>query len=247
MDGMMYLAMKGAQQTMQAQALHTHNLANSNTTGFRADLAVFKSQPAKESGEDTRSELPTQANGVNFSQGQLINTGRELDVAINGSGFIAVQAPDGSEAYTRAGNLNISANGMMETGAGHPVLGNNGPIALPPAEKLEIGADGTISIRPLGQGANTLAVVNRIRLVNPPVESLHKGTDGLLHTKEETVLIPDAKIALSPGTLEGSNVNAVESMISIIALARAFELQAKLMKSAGDINTSSTQLMRLNY
>ncbi|MDP1707785.1 MAG: flagellar basal-body rod protein FlgF [Gammaproteobacteria bacterium] len=245
MDRMIYVAMNGAQQTMLAQSIHTHNLANVSTTGFRADLAVFQSLPVSGPGWASRTYAQPQASEVDLTQGQIMNTGRELDVAINGVGFIAVQAPDGSEAYTRTGDLQISPNGLLETGAGHPVLGNGGPIALPPAEKIEIGADGTISIRPVGQSATTLAIVDRIRLVNPPPESLGKSADGLLRDKEGIQAVPDAKIRLISGALEGSNVNAVEAMVSIIALARGFEVQVKLMKAAEETDSASAQLMRL--
>ena len=203
MDRMVYVAMNGAQQRMLAQAVHTNNLANVSTTGFRADLAAFQNVPVTGPGWASRAYAQPQPNGVNLAQGPLITTGRELDVAINGAGFIAVQAPDGSEAYTRAGDLRISGNGVLETGAGHAVLGNGGPISIPPSEKLEIGADGTISMRPVGQSAATLAVVDRIRLVNPPAESLQKGTDGLLRTKDGIPATPDAKVQLATGTLEG--------------------------------------------
>lgn len=245
MDRMIYVAMNGAHQTTLAQAVHTHNLANVSTNGFRADLAAFQNLPVTGPGWASRAYSQPQQNGVDLTQGQIMNTGRELDIAINGTGFIAVQAPDGSEAYTRTGDLHISPNGLLETGAGHPVLGNGGPIALPPAEKVEIGADGTISIRPVGQSAATLAIVDRIRLVNPPLESLIKGTDGLLRDKEGIQAAPDAKIKIVSGSLEGSNVNAVEAMVNIIALARGFEVQVKLMKTAEETDSASAQLMRL--
>lgn len=242
---MVYVAMNGAQQTTLAQAIHTNNLANVSTTGFRADLAAFQSLPVTGPGWASRAYAQPQPNGVDLSSGPLITTGRDLDIAINGTGFIAVQAPDGSEAYTRAGDLHISPNGLLATGAGHLVLGNGGPIALPPAEKLEIGADGTISIRPVGQSATTLAIVDRIRLVNPAPESLRKGADGLLRSQDGIQAAPDAKVQVSPGALEGSNVNAVEAMINIIALAREFEVQVKMMKTAEETDSASTQLMRL--
>lgn len=245
MDRMIYVAMNGAQQTMLAQAVHTHNLANVSTTGFRADLAAFQSLPVAGPGWASRAYAQPQPNGVNLAPGPLITTGRELDVAINGPGFIAVQAPDGSEAYTRAGDLRISGNGVLETGAGHPVLGNGGPIALPPAEKLEIGADGTISIRPVGQSVSTLAVVDRIRLVNPPLDTLEKGSDGLLRSKGGLQAAPDAKVQIATGALEGSNVNAVDAMVNIIALAREFDMQVKLMRTAQEHDSASAQIMRL--
>lgn len=245
MDRMVYVAMNGAQHTMLAQAVHTHNLANASTTGFRADLAAFQGLPGTGKELGSRAYAQPRSNGVDLAPGPLVTTGRELDVAVNGAGFIAVQAPDGSEAYTRAGDLHISGNGVLETGAGHPVLGNGGPIAIPPAEKLEIGADGTISIRPVGQSVSTLAVVDRIRLVNPPPETLEKGSDGLLRSKDGLSAAPDAKVQIATGTLEGSNVNAVDAMVNIIALAREFDMQVKLMRSAQENDAASTQIMRL--
>lgn len=245
MDRLLYIAMSGARETMRAQAVNTNNLANANTTGFQADLEAFRSLPVYGPGYESRVYSVTQGEGVDFSPGSSVSTGRELDVAINGEGWIGVQAPDGNEAYTRAGDLQVDSFGLLKTGAGHPVMGNSGPIALPPYEKIEIAPDGTISVRPLGQAANALAVVDRIKLVNPPGSELRKGNDGLIRRSGGTPAEADAAVRVQSGSIESSNVNAIEAMVNLIQLARQFEAQVKVMKSAEDNDRASSQLMRM--
>src|SRR5690554_3215193 len=185
MDKALYVSMTGASQNMLAQKAHANNLANVNTTGFKADMAQARAMPVFGEHFPTRAYAMTERPATDFEQGNMIDTGRELDLAVAGPGWIAVQADDGSEAMTRAGELNIDANGMLRTGAGLPVLGNGGPVALPPSAKVEIGADGTISIVPLGAAPNELVEVDRIKLVNPPFDQLQKGTDGLIRRRAE--------------------------------------------------------------
>lgn len=245
MDRLLYIAMSGAKETMLAQTVNTHNLANANTTGFRADLQAFQSLPVYGSVYPSRVYALTESMEVDFNPGALITTGRDLDVAINGDGWIGVQAPDGNEAYTRAGDLKINVNGLLTTGTGHPVMGNAGPVAIPPFEKLEIGADGTLSIQPLGQNPNTLAVVDRIKLVNPDIANLKKGDDGLIRMRDTQIAPPDARVRLQAGSLESSNVNSVESMVNMIRLARQFEIQIKMMSTAEENDEATTQLMRI--
>lgn len=246
MDRMIYLAMSGAKQTLHAQALATHNLANVNTTGFKADLAAARSMPVFGDGQASRVYAMTERPGINFDSGSVQFTGNELDFAINGDGFIAVMAADGTEAYTRRGDLKINENGMLENGAGQLVLGNGGPIALPPSEKIEIGVDGTISVRPIGQDASTLAQVDRLKLVNPQLSDLEKSEDGLFRLKSGEPAEPDAIVQVIPGSLEGSNVNAVGEMVSMINLQRQFELQIKAMKTVEENDSAAAQLLRMN-
>jgi flagellar basal-body rod protein FlgF len=247
MDRMLYIAMTGAAHTMRAQTVNSNNLANANTTGFRADLAAFSTQELQGPGHDSRAYGTATRGSVDFNEGPIIQTGRELDVAIQGEGWIAVQGADGSEAYTRAGDLKIDPNGLLVTGAGYPVLGNSGaPIAIPPAEKMEIGVDGTISIRPVGQGAETLAVVDRIRLVNPELNNMQKGEDGLFRTRDQQPAIPDAGVRVASGAIEGSNVSAVEGLVRMIELSRQFEMQVKMMKTAEDNDRASAQIMSIS-
>jgi flagellar basal-body rod protein FlgF len=182
---------------------------------------------------------------VDFKHGAIVHTGRDLDVAINGDGWFAVQARDGSEAYTRRGDLKVDANGLLSTGNGLPVLGNGGPIAIPPAEKIEIAADGTISIRPLGQGAGELAEIDRIKMVAPSLEGMRKGQDGLLRQQDGQSLEADAEVQLATGALESSNVNIVDSMVDMIDFSRRFEMQVKMMKTAEQTDESSASIMRM--
>jgi flagellar basal-body rod protein FlgF len=245
MDRSVYIAASSNKYTMLTQAVNANNLANINTPGFRADLMAVRSLPVSGPGYATRVYSGAAQPGVEFRQGPVLSTGRDLDVAIRGAGWIAVQAKDGTEGYTRAGNLQVTEAGLLLTGSGQPVLGNNGPIAIPPAEKMEIGADGTISIRPVGQEASTLAVVDRIKLVNPPMTQLRKNEHGLLQLPNNETAPADAGVTLESGSLESSNVDAIGAMISMIDMARDFELKIKLMKTDEENAASAAQLLRL--
>jgi flagellar basal-body rod protein FlgF len=244
MDRMLYVAMSGAKETLIAQGNATNNLANASTPGFLADFNQFRSMPVFGSGYPTRVYALDERPQVDFSRGHIEQTGRDLDVALQGEGWIAVQASDGTEGYTRRGDLWIDENGLLKTGNGLPVLGNGGPIAIPPAEKIDIGSDGTISIRPLGQAANQLATVDRIKLVNPSPSDLEKGKDGLVHLKDGGEADFDAEQRLSTGALEASNVNVVNEMVHMIELARRFEMQVKMMKSAEDNAEAGAAILR---
>ncbi len=245
MDRMLYVAMNGAKQIELHQATNSHNLANASTTGFRADFDAIRSLPVYGPGNPTRVFSVDERSGINFSAGEVSQTGRELDVSIIGEGFIAIQAPDGSEAYTRAGDLHIANGGLLQTGSGHSVMGNDGPVALPPFEKLDIAADGTLSIVPVGQDASALAVVDRIKLVKPAVDQLEKGLDGLIRSNDQVPFAADASVRVAAGTVEGSNVNAISELINMIELARKYEMHVKLMETAENNDASSTSIMRL--
>lgn len=246
MDQSIFLAMSGAQQTLLAQALNAHNLANVSTVGFRADLSQFRSMPLFGETFNSRVFAEVEAPGVNLAPGALETTGRELDIAVNGAGWIAVQAPDGSEAYTRAGDLQIaSVGGVLETGAGHPVLGDGGPVVLPPFQKLEVGADGTISIIPLGQQASNLVQLDRIKLVSLPLDGLEKGPDGLIRQGTGETAEADASVSLISGALEGSNVNMVDGLVEMIGLARRFEMQVKMMQTVDENESRAAALLQL--
>ncbi|MGI9232467.1 MAG: flagellar basal-body rod protein FlgF [Woeseiaceae bacterium] len=245
MDEMIFLAMTGAKQTEYAQTINSNNLANVSTTGFRADLHSFSSVPIDGPGIETRINPVIDSYGTDFSQGPVSTTGRDLDVAVRGDGFIAVQAPDGSEAYTRAGDLRIEAGGLLSTGAGHLVMGNGGPVAIPPNSSLEIGGDGTISVQPLGQGPETLAIVDRIKLVNPDVSLMQKGSDGLLRMAEGETAVVDAGVSLMAGALEQSNVNVAKTLVNMIELARQYEMQVNVIKTSEENADSAAQMMRL--
>ena len=246
MDRALYVAMNGAKQVQLHQATNTNNLANASTTGFRADFDAINSLPVKGPGYESRIYSQDERSGIDFSNGALQQTGRELDIAVNGTGFIEIQSPDGGSAYTRAGDLHTTSAGLLETGAGHPVLGNDGPIALPPFEKLEIAEDGTISILPVGQEATTLATIDRIKLVNANTDDLYKDNDGLLRAVPGASIEADASVTVMSGVLESSNVNTVSELLDMIELTRNFEMHIKAMQSIEENDSSATQLLRLN-
>lgn len=246
MDRMLYLAASGAAQIMNRMAANTNNLANANTTGFQADLSAARAQPVFGEGHASRVYAMAERPGVDFSRGTVIATGNELDVAVNGDGWIAVQGSDGREAYTRAGDLRVDATGQLTNGAGFPVMGDAGPIVVPPFEALEIGVDGTISIRPVGQAPNTLAQVGRIKLVDHVPELLDKGNDGLLRTRDGSPLPPSTQVTLLSGNLESSNVSMVDAMTNMIELSRAFEMQVKLLKTAEENDAQSARMMQMS-
>lgn len=232
MDKSIYVAMSGARETLRAQASNSHNLANASTTGFRADLSAFMSRAIEGPGFDSRAYATTSTVGWDQTNGATLQTGRDLDVAVKGEGWIAVQAPDGTEAYTRAGDLQIDVTGQLRNGSGHAVVGDSGPIVVPPNGSMLIGSDGTISVVPLGQGPQTMANVGRIKLVNPEANALTKGLDGLFRTRNGEPADADPNVRVADGTLEGSNVNVVEAMVGMIAAARQFEMQMKMLAVA---------------
>ena len=245
MDRFLYIAMSGAKETMRAQAVNNHNLANVSTTGFRADLAAFQSRAVAGSGYDSRAYATSSTAGWDSSIGSMQGTGRDLDVAVNGQGWIAVQANDGTEAYTRAGDLRVDPSGLLTNGAGHPVLGDGGPISIPQNSSLSIGGDGSISIVPLGQGPETTATIGRIKLVNPTAASMVRGNDGLFRTVDGNAAPSDATVSLMGGTLESSNVNVADAMVNMIELSRHYELQVKAMRTAEENAANSAQLLKL--
>lgn len=245
MDRMLYVGMTGAKETLYAQGLNNHNLANANTTAFRADLEQFRSMPLFGPGHPSRVYSMVERPGTDFTPGAINTTGRPLDVAIKGDGWIAVEGPDGQEAYTRAGDLHITADGFLTTGTGLRVMGNGGPINIPPAETLSIGTDGIITIKPIGQGAAALVEVDRIKLVNPGNGLMEKGENGLMRMQTGELADADPNMRIMTGMLERSNVNVVEAMANMITLSRNFEMQMKVMKTAQEIDQSTDALMRI--
>jgi len=245
MDRVVFVMASGAKQLMRAQSVNANNLANVNTIGFQADLANFRAQLVDGPGYESRAYALGDNAGARFEKGTIQSTGRPLDVAVNGDGWIAVQAMDGTEAYTRAGNLRVNINGQLLTGAGHPVMGESGPIVIPEFEKLEIGRDGTISVRPIGQQPSTLAEVGRIKLVAPEHSELVKGEDGLLRTRTGGAAPATTEVTLLSGALESSNVNSVEALVDMIGLARQYEMSVKIMQTAKEMDEQTAQLMSL--
>jgi flagellar basal-body rod protein FlgF len=247
MDKALYIAMSGAKQNMLAQRAHANNLANINTTAFKEDFTQARAMPVFGEHHPSRAYALAERPGTNFEAGPLNQTGNPLDIAIKGDGWLAVQAEDGTEAYTRAGDLQIDVNGQLRTGTGLPVMGGGGPIVLPPSASVEIGADGTVSALPLDGGAVGLVAIDRIKLVNPDPSTIEKGQDGLLHMKgEEPVPAADPNIKVETGFLEGSNVNAVSSLTDILSLSRQYELQVKLMGQADQISQQTARLLQFS-
>ncbi|MFO1389074.1 flagellar basal-body rod protein FlgF [Cellvibrio sp.] len=247
MDRALYIAMTGAKNNMAAQAVRANNMANLNTAGFKADFEQSRSMGVYYGdGQPTRAYALTESPQADFESGPMQTTGNPMDVAILGEGLIAVQAPDGSEAYTRAGNLNIDASGTLRTANGLAVMGNSGPISLPPMDKMEIGSDGTISVIALGQTAETMVETNRIKLVKPDIKNLEKGPDGLFRQRDGLPAAVDASVRVASGVLEGSNVNAMSEFTQILSLARQYDMQLKLMKTTEDNASASAQLLQMS-
>ena len=246
MDKYLYLAMNGAAQAMLAQQNNANNLANINTVGFKAALDSFQSNPVSGPGYLDRVYASNEAAGANLAPGAIATTGRQLDLAINGDGWFVVQAPDGGTAYSRRGDFRIDPSGLLLNGANQIVLGEGGPISIPQFESLQIGRDGSISIRAAGQAANTLVGVDRIRLVNPSQDQLFRGDDGLFRSRGGAEFPADASVSVTAGALESSNVNAVDAMVRMIDYARFYEQQVKLMKLASENDAASARLMRMS-
>jgi flagellar basal-body rod protein FlgF len=235
MSELLLTVMSGARQVMKAQAVNAHNLANASTDGFRAELVHISNS----------EDLGSQTSAPDFSPGMLRTTGRSLDISVDGPGWIAIMTPEGTEGFSRRGDLRVDALGQLTNGAGQAVIGNNGPVALPPFSNIEIASDGTISIQPMGQGANTMAVVDRIKLALPDESLLRRGDDGILRLPEGAVADADAAVKIQGGTLEGSNVNAVGELLKMIDLARQFEAQVKLMRSAEENSSTLASILSM--
>lgn len=241
MDRMIFQAMTGAKAMLQRQETLANNLANASTTGFRAETVAFRSVPLQGEGASTRVFSLDSTSGFDHSAGPMRQTGRSLDVAVRGAGWLSVQAADGSEAYTRNGALAVSPEGILQTQNGLIVMGDGGPITIPPNSEVGVGSDGTVTAK----SANGVAVTaGRLKLVNPAEDQvLVKGSDGLFRTAEGDPLAADANVRVAEGTLEGSNVNVVEAMVGMIAVARQFEAQMRLMQNAETNDQQATRLL----
>jgi flagellar basal-body rod protein FlgF len=244
MDRSVYISMTGATQTMRAQDAVSHDLANASTVGFKSELSAFQSTPVLGDGAATRINAVAQGIGKDYSPGTIQATGRSLDIAVKGSGWIAVQAADGSEAYTRAGDLQLGSDGSLTDGRGNPVLGTAGPVNVPDSAQISIGSDGTISTVPMGQGPNTVAAVGQIKLVNPDPTQLTEGTDGLMHLADGSQADADPTVSLAAGALEASNVNPSSELVKMISLSRQYEMQVRSIKTAEDDSDDSMKLLQ---
>ena len=246
MDRLIYLAMTGAKSTLGQQASVAHNLANVSTGGFRAEMSAFRAVPVVGEGGATRTFVVDSTTGSDFSPGAIQQTGRDLDIAVQGKGWIAVQAADGSEAYTRAGSLRLSPNNELVTASGYAVRGDGGPVAIPVDTRVTIGADGTVSTVPTDNRVSQNSTVGRIKLVNPPEADLERGGDGLFRLRSGAAATIDENVRIVSGAVESSNVNPVECMVSMITLSRQFDMQMKLLQNAESNAKQASQLLGIN-
>ena len=245
MDKLIYTAASGLKSHMAAQAAIANNMANASTIGFRAEKVNFNSLLLKGPGFDSRQPASEEVTDFDRSAGAVTTTGRNLDVAIPGEQWMAVQANDGTEGYTRRGDLNISATGVLETGDGFPVMGSGGPITVPPATSVSIAQDGTISIVPVGGDAKNPQVIDRIKFASAQGSQTVKGLDNLIHVQGGGILPTDENAKCISGALEQSNVNMTQSLVDMIENQRSYEVQANLMKSAKDMDESAASVMRM--
>jgi flagellar basal-body rod protein FlgF len=244
MDKLLYVAMSGAKETLATQEANNYNLANANTSGFKASLSAFQTRSVNGPGFASRAYATASTVGWDRTAGEQQATGNALDIALQGPGFFAVQDSGGQEAYTRAGDLHVDPTGALVTASGRPVLGDNGPITVPPANSVTIASDGTVSVVGLGQTPNSVAAVGRIKLINPPNGTLQRGVDGLYRASDGNPVDADATTQLASGVLESSNVNIPSCLVNMIELSRRFELQIKSMHTAEEDGQSSTKLLQ---
>ncbi len=245
MDKGLYIAMTGAREALLAQDTHANNLANVSTTGFKADYQQYRSMQVFGNHYPSRVYAQTERPGTNLQAGTFMTTGRSLDVAIDGEGWIAVIDAEGKEAYTRAGDLERNLNGTLMTSAGLPVKGNGGPITLPEYENIEVGIDGSISIRALGEDPLGLVQVDRIKLVNPDIEQMEKGKDGLFRMRDDSTPAADADVRIVNGMLETSNVNAVGELAAVIQSSRLMELNVKMLATYKETDQAAARVMQV--
>ena len=241
MDRMIYLSMSGAKATMQRQDILANNLANVSTSGFRAELQAFRAVPVLGSGASTRVYALESTPGYDPSPGVVTATGRNLDVAMRGNAWLAIQGLDGTEAYTRGGALDVSADGTLTTRGGLTVLGDGGPIQVPANSEVSIGADGSVSARAANGRSASLG---RLKLVTPEA-ALQRGDDGLFRGPDGD-LAADTGARVQDGALESSNVNPVEAMVGMIAAARQFETQMKMIQTAQSDANAAAKLLTMS-
>ena len=247
MDKLIYSSLSAMRSAMARQTMTANNLANINTAGFRGEMSSSTALWLKGDGFESRAANGGEVVSADMSEGTVSETGRPLDVAIQGKdSLLAVQGTEGDEAYTRRGDLKLSDSGLLTTGDGRPVLGDGGPITLPPFDKLTIAGDGTISIVPQGGDASQIQTVDRLKLVSTNGIPIAKGTDGLFRVRAGGTLAPDPQATVRQGAIEGSNVNASATLIDMIEAGREWDMQVKMMSAAQDIDKASTELMRID-
>ncbi len=246
MDRLIYTAMTGAKHVFMQQAGTANNLANASTVGFKAQEHRFRAVPVQSEAMPTRAFVVDASVADVFDEGPLMFTGRNLDVAVQGRGWLAVQLPDGSEAYTRAGSLDVDVTGLLVTKSGNSVLGDGGPISVPPDNTIEIAPDGTVSVVPTFGARNNASAIGRLKLVNPSEADLVRGADGLFRLRDGQQAPASETVKVASGALEGSNVNVTDAMVNLISLSRQFEMQIKMLQTADANAQRADQLLSLN-
>jgi flagellar basal-body rod protein FlgF len=245
MDRLIYTALSGMRASMDRQRVIASNMANAQTLGFRAELLDQRPVTLKGESLEVRAMQQGEVRGTLMAAGKVVETGQPLDIAVNGEALLAVQAGDGSEAYTRRGDLSISPTGLLMTGEGHPVMGEAGPITVPPGGKPVISPDGTVMVSDPAMPDAPAQEVGRIKLAGPAGSPISKGLDNLLRVEGGGVLPADEAATVQTGALEQSNVNPTEVLVDMIDAQRLFAMRSKLISTAGDVDESGAQLMRL--
>lgn len=245
MDRLVHASLSAMRGAMARQAATANNLANAGTTGFRAEMSAARPVWLQSGGEVFGAHTSEQVMSADMSAGTVTRTGRDLDIAMNGDALLAVQAANGEEAYTRRGDLRVNDSGLLTTGDGSPVLGEGGPVTLPPADNVRIDADGALWIVPVGGDPANPTQVDRLRLVSPRGSNVAKGLDGLFRVRGGGALPADPEARVTTASLEGSNVNTTQALIDMIEASRAWDNQLNLIQSARDLDTSAADLMRL--
>lgn len=244
MDRMIYVGMGGARHALERQATVANNIANVSTPGFRAQVAAFRAVPVQGEELPTRAHVVDSTAGADFRAGPVLTTGRALDVAIRGDGWLAVQSADGSEAYTRAGSLQVGPNGEVLTHDGRPVIGDAGALVVPPGSEVAITGDGLVTARAPGAAPSDTAGVGRLKLVNPRDADLVRGDDGLFRLRPGLPPPqPDATVTVLSGAVEGSNVNPADALVQMISAARQFEMQMKTVQTAENNEQAANRLL----
>ncbi|AMK22006.1 MULTISPECIES: flagellar basal body rod protein FlgF [unclassified Sphingobium] len=246
MDRLVNTALTAMRGAMARQAAISNNLANVNTTGFRAEIANAETRWIKGDSLNTRAQASEQVIAADMAQGAVTETGNPLDVALNGDAMLAVQGPDGGEAYTRRGDLKVTDSGLLTTGDGLPVLGEGGPITLPQMDSVSIAKDGSIWGVPQGGDPANPQQVDKLKLVSPVGSGIAKGTDGLFREVNGGALPDDPLASVTGGSLEGSNVNATSALVQMIEASRAWETQVKMIDTAKQLDDGGASLMRLD-
>lgn len=246
MDRAIYTAMGAANAALNRQAVTANNLANASTNGFRAQVMAYRAVPVNGPSAATRTLVAESTPYNDTTMGAVHQTDRDLDVALPKDGWLAVQMADGGEGYTRDGNIEVDSEGTLRV-RGLPLMGDGGPLTVPPQSKVTIGTDGTLSVLNAGDEAKALAPVGRVKMVNARADTLHMGDDGLFHSNDNApaALALDPNLRLMPGMLESSNVSPVKTMVDMIATARSFEMHMKIISTVDDNEKSANQLLTL--